>query len=90
MEEAYEACRTIINDNRDKLEKIAQALIDKETLTAQELKDIVFGEDKINLEKPSVEDEPPPPFELVTVEPVKPEEEVEQSKIPDGSTPNPI
>lgn len=78
MEEAYEACRTIINENRDALEKIAQALMDKETLTAQELKDIVFGGDKISLQKPPVDDEPPPPPE--TVELVKPIE----------PTPNPI
>ena len=64
MEEAYEACRTIINDNRDKLEQIAQALMDKETLTAQELKDIVFA-NKVQLEKPPVADEPPPPPEPV-------------------------
>ena len=44
MEEAYESCRTIINENREKLDRIAQALIDKETLTAAELKEIVFGE----------------------------------------------
>ncbi len=43
MEEAYESCRTIINENRDKLDRIAQMLIDKETLTAAELKEIVFG-----------------------------------------------
>ncbi len=82
MEEAYEACRTIINENRDKLEKIAQALMDKETLTAQELKDIVFGA-KVELEKPPVNDEPPPPPESITVELVKPEPPVEP-------TPNPI
>ena len=40
MEEAYEACRTILNDSRDKLEAIAQALIDKETLTSDELDQI--------------------------------------------------
>lgn len=45
LEEAYEACRTIINEHRDKLELIAQALIDKETLTAAELRAIVFGEE---------------------------------------------
>jgi len=82
MEEAYEACRTIINENRDKLEKIAQALMDKETLTAQELKDIVFGA-KVELEKPPINDEPPPPPESITVELVKPEPPVEP-------TPNPI
>ena len=84
MEEAYEACRTIINENRDKLEKIAAALIDKETLTAQELKEIVFGEDKPEFEMPPPKDEPPP----VLVELKKPVV-VEQPKMPDGSTPTP-
>ncbi len=49
MEEAYESCRTIINENREKLDRIAQALIDKETLTAAELKEIVFGESSSTL-----------------------------------------
>lgn len=43
MEEAYEACRTIINEHRDALERIANALMEKETLTAAELKSLVFG-----------------------------------------------
>ena len=43
MEEAYEACRTIINEHRHELDLIAQALMEKETLTAQELKEIVEG-----------------------------------------------
>ncbi len=79
MEEAYEACRTIINENRDALEKIAQALMDKETLTSQELKDIVFGGDKISLQKPKDEPPPPPPLPepVELVKPVEP-------------TPNPI
>ena len=81
MEEAYEACRKIINENRDKLEKIAMALIDKETLSAQELKEIVFGEEKIELEKPLIKE--PPPIETIKLE------EVEQPKFPDSSTPNP-
>ena len=46
LEDAYQACRDIINENRDKLDIIAQALIEKETLTAAELKAMVFGEDK--------------------------------------------
>jgi cell division protease FtsH len=85
MEEAYEACRTIINENRDKLDKIAQALIDKETLSAQELKDIVFGEEKPEFEIPFVKDDPPPvPVNLVK------SSEVEQPKFDDGSTPTPV
>ena len=39
MEEAYEACRKIITENRDKLELIAQALMERETLTAKELEE---------------------------------------------------
>lgn len=78
MEEAYEACRTIINDNRDKLEAIAQALIDKETLTSDELKTIVFGAEPPTVEKPALE-EPPP----VIVELSKPAK-VEQQEIPDA------
>ena len=69
MEEAYEACRTILNDNRDKLEAIAQALIDKETLTSDELKSIVFGNE-------------PPQIEIVELS--KPAQ-LEQPKIPDAS-----
>ena len=84
MEEAYEACRKIINENLDKLEAIAKALIDKETLSADELKEIVFGEKQTEFEKPSLE-EPPP----VLVDLSKPED-IEQPKIPEGTTPNPI
>ena len=85
MEEAYDACRTIINDNRDKLELIAKALLDKETLSAQELKDIVFGADVPEFEQPFEKDEPPP----VPVELTKPAQ-VEQPKLPDESTPSPV
>ncbi|MBQ7705894.1 MAG: ATP-dependent zinc metalloprotease FtsH, partial [Selenomonadaceae bacterium] len=48
LEEAYDACRIIINEHRHELDLIAQALIDKETLTADELKAIVFGEPEEN------------------------------------------
>lgn len=41
IEEAYESCRQIINDNLDKLHAIAEALIEKETLDAKELKELV-------------------------------------------------
>ena len=51
LEEAYDACRQIINEHRDKLELIAQALIDRETLTAAELREIVFGK----VESPMIE-----------------------------------
>ena len=41
LEEAYEACRTIITENRDKLDLIAQELIERETLTAAELEELM-------------------------------------------------
>ena len=46
LEEAYDACRQIINEHRHELDLIAQALIEKETLTAAELKEIVFGKEE--------------------------------------------
>ena len=84
MEEAYEACRTIINENRDKLEEIAKALIDKETLSAQELKEIVFGEEQTEFEKPFIK-EPP----SVSVDLVKPEV-VEEPKLNEEPTSTPV
>lgn len=41
MEEAYSACRDIITENRDKLELIANALIERETLNAKELEELI-------------------------------------------------
>lgn len=41
LEDAYEACRQIITDNRDKLELIAQALIERETLSAKQLEELL-------------------------------------------------
>ena len=41
MEDAYEACRQIITENRDKLELIANALLERETLTAVELEELM-------------------------------------------------
>ena len=52
MEDAYQACRDIINENRDKLDIIAKALMEKETLTAAELKAMVFGESNPELKAP--------------------------------------
>ncbi len=41
MEEAYESCRQILTDNFDKLELIAQALIEHETLNAAQLEELM-------------------------------------------------
>ena len=48
MEEAYGECKRILIEHRDKLELIAQALMEHETLTAAELKSIVFGDTNTN------------------------------------------
>ena len=40
-EEAYEACRTIIVENRDKLDLIAKELLERETLSAAELEELM-------------------------------------------------
>ncbi len=90
MEEAYEACKVIINEHRDKLELIAQALMDKETLTAAELKEMVFGK---------TEDEPKPPTDLTKNDPPekpidlvkKVEEKISDSIFDSGnSNPEPV
>ncbi|MBR2733076.1 MAG: hypothetical protein IKD80_02345 [Selenomonadaceae bacterium] len=54
-------------------------MIDKETLTSDELKTIVFGNEPPTVEKPALQ-EPPP----VIVELSKPAQ-LEQPKIPDAS-----
>ena len=41
IEEAYEACRVLITENRDKLDLIASALLDRETLNAAELEELM-------------------------------------------------
>ncbi|MBR1695854.1 MAG: cell division protein FtsH, partial [Selenomonas sp.] len=41
LEEAYEACRQIITEHRDKLELIAQALMERENLTAKQLEELL-------------------------------------------------
>ena len=41
MEEAYEACRQILTDNFDKLELIAKELMERETLNAKQLEELM-------------------------------------------------
>ncbi len=87
MEEAYDACKKILIDNRDKLERIAQALMDKETLTAAELKAIVFGEPQTQSAI-----EPPPPPTTPTLKLTKPSfESLFEPEPPHGTgSPSPI
>ena len=41
IEEAYEACRVLITENREKLDRIAEALLERETLSAAELEELM-------------------------------------------------
>ena len=41
MEDAYEACRTLLTENVDKLHLIAKALVERETLEASELEELM-------------------------------------------------
>ena len=81
LEEAYDACRQIINEHRDKLELIAQALIDRETLTAAELREIVFGK----VESPMIE-----LAKKIEPEPVELQKKNDTPAPNFDSTPNPV
>ena len=41
IEEAYEACCVLITENREKLDRIAEALLERETLNAAELEELM-------------------------------------------------
>ena len=53
VEEAYATCRRILAEKRDALESIAQGLLEYETLTAEEVKALLNGEN-ITREEPGV------------------------------------
>jgi cell division protease FtsH len=44
IDDAYEVCRTILNYNIDQLHAVAQALLEYETLSGDEIKAIIRGE----------------------------------------------
>ncbi|MBR6709986.1 MAG: ATP-dependent zinc metalloprotease FtsH [Selenomonadaceae bacterium] len=85
MEEAYEACREIITEHIDKLELIAQALIERETLNAKQLEELmekgtITDEDSDEDDKPSDDDTAAP---LMTPIPVDvPVTEAQQEAVP--------
>lgn len=85
LEEAYDACRIIINEHRRELDLIAQALIDKETLTSAELKEIVFGEPAENKNALQVIDEMSGDFVKLTKEKIS-----EPNFAPENSNPTPV
>lgn len=72
IEEAYEACRKIITGNIDKLHLIAQALIERETLDAEQLEELMTkGVITDREEKPENDDQNnEPPLTPIPLEPV--------------------
>lgn len=83
IDDAYETATRILNEGRDKVELIAKALLEYETLDAAHLKDIIdFGEMK---NPPSAPKPPPIPDELKKKPVSKPAEEDR----PEGSGPIP-
>jgi cell division protease FtsH len=46
VSDCYEKTKKILEDNIDKLHELANALLEKETLSGEEVEEILFGEDK--------------------------------------------
>ena len=73
IDEAYSTATRILNEGRDKVELIAKALLEFETLDANHLRDIIdFGEMR---DPPSAPKPPPVPDELKNKPVPKPTEE---------------
>ena len=95
---SYEECRILLSDNIDKLHDIAAALMDKETLDAEELEEIVgFGnvtkKDPAEKEESHDDDDTTTPLLIPVDEPVQNKsrvEETEQEHVPvDVTNPEP-
>ena len=95
---SYEECRILLSDNIDKLHDIAAALMDKETLDAEELEEIVgFGnvtkKDPAEKEDHHDDDDTTTPLLIPVDEPVQNKsrvEETEQEHVPvDVTNPEP-
>ncbi|BEU87222.1 ATP-dependent zinc metalloprotease FtsH [Selenomonas sp. TAMA-11512] len=81
IDEAYEACRTIINEHRHELDLIAEALIERETLDAKELEELVkTGRISEKEEKPENDQSDDDDKDAVIVEPLKEADAVETTK----------
>jgi cell division protease FtsH len=83
IDEAFEAATRILTENRDKVELIAKALLEFETLDAGHLRDIIdFGE----MRNPPTAPKPPPVPEELKKKPVAKAAEEDR---PEGSGPIP-
>ena len=84
IEEAYEACRTIIVENRDKLDLIAKELLERETLSAAELEELmtkgaISEKDKQNDDTDDTGKPAPIPVDVVIDDSTQTSEEVERA-----------
>ena len=84
IEEAYEACRTIIVENRDKLDLIAKELLERETLSAAELeklmtKGAISEKDKQNDDTDDTGKPAPIPVDVVIDDSTQTSEEAERA-----------
>lgn len=84
IEEAYEACRTIIVENRDKLDLIAKELLERETLSAVELEELmtkgaISEKDKQNDDTDDTGKPAPIPVDVVIDDSTQTSEEAERA-----------
>ncbi len=84
IEEAYEACRTIIVENRDKLDLIAKELLERETLSAAELEELmtkgaISEKDKQNDDTDDTGKPEPIPVDVVIDDSTQTSEEAERA-----------
>jgi cell division protease FtsH len=79
VDSAYTASRDILDNNRDAVERVAEALLKYETLSAEEVKAIVEGK---TLDKPTVQD-------LIAAEQAKLSDDAETSSSPADAEPEP-
>ena len=84
IEEAYEACRTIIVENRDKLDLIAKELLERETLSAAELEELmtkgaISEKDKQNDDTDDTGKPAPIPVDVVIDDSTQTSEEAERA-----------
>ena len=61
IDQQYALARKLIEDNRDKVEKMAKALLEWETLDADQINDIMEGRDPRPPKPPAPTTSPPPP-----------------------------
>lgn len=71
IEEAYEECRRILNENIDKLHLLAEALMERETLEAAELEELMTTGHITDKEQDKDEPEPKKDDDAVIMQPIE-------------------